>query len=1341
MRRNKSLALVAGSVDTCAVGEEATLISQNFYWSPRKTPFPCSAPVSTSREINAEAGEAGSICPLASRYIARVKIPLSDLANPSRLMPLVILSNENGDRIHSWENVRNHATQSGIRYRSAAALLQQVKLKQRGTGTSANANDIDEIGYSDFVDLDLAGERYRAYVMPWQKIPFFTEDCEPDDCEQTVAGSSNYYLIGLQPYASLLGSKLSISHSIVVMLVLAVLLLIGLLPVVKLQLVSPQQAFTSADRKALIFGAMLFMALLVLGSYHYILYNGFRDQLDAQASNIHQQISTRFKTEIMTWRRLAEMTWSHSGLADNVGDAERPGLAGECVSSPDFLLPPEVFVENSFIEGTFILGQDGKFEVGRWSHRRHCRPNASTNLTHRSYYRQGMDCTGWRIGDAEDRATTSECRGKYHIERVLNVRDSRLNTWLSLPLFDTPYLAGASDGEDRKLLVFGGRLQTFIRPVLPLHFSYLVFDNDTGIVQYHSEDQASSLVDNIFVDTVNNNYLNSLIRLNPTTPQTFSGLYKGREYLFSAGRITQAIPWTLLVMYEKAPFRNINMLSALSALLITVGLIGLAWVLCLLLPGNWRRGLFRPLMFDRTRRSRDYFVSASLLLLLLCFALTVFFSWYHPGILLLGMLTLLLPLLVVLCSRRVRRRSDETLPPQIIEPEQRKSTAYTLYILMLLFNTVAVPSLIVSEQSHRFFLDQHVALMSFDITRKIEEATRERRHYVDSFIDSREEGLQSARKLQQKSDRVRCHLGDKQDPEGGGLYPDCGSGEFTSTAFNYTQDNVRMVSGIAGSMHGEGFVQKLWQQLNLKLEATSDFEVLAQTPALNGSAAGATPAFYRFNPSVSKLYRAIWNDQPVRVLVAVLLIALLPYWLLRMRVLANLFGLQFTKNYQSQAPVRALVSEPGDACDDSRDVASALRRMLTHYRKSDAEPVNVQLIRPGVQTRALFSGGKPGHSEGRAASGPVPASGDGDGKITLLTPDPVDLNVLAADASSSPQDVLETLLTEIPPHGYPTLALRGLEHIPLDPVKRRNALRLLQYLVSQRTVNLILLADVSPLYRFTRLDAYPYNVKPENLPDSDEQIAWAALFRRFIKIYDWVPEVRTGQPGNSAWWTLLRECEGWSELQRIAREFLAYHCARKDPGCSLELALKNLQLASDSSDSNPVESRSRCSSLADSIDRHWTPAQVIEFFGVAAVAHYRYRWELCTTQERLLLIQLAHDNTPNPRNTVPIEHLLRRGYLYPHEGWRLANDSFRCFVLHAEDPATVLRWIGDANESMWKYVKIPIFILLLSLLGLLAYSAAEAFHSFLGIAAAILGLVPLLLRNISLIRNQSSTDN
>ena len=103
-----------------------------------------------------------------------------------------------------------------------------------------------------------------------------------------------------------------------------------------------------------------------------------------------------------------------------------------------------------------------------------------------------------------------------------------------------------------------------------------------------------------------------------------------------------------------------------------------------------------------------------------------------------------------------------------------------------------------------------------------------------------------------------------------------------------------------------------------------------------------------------------------------------------------------------------------------------------------------------------------------------------------------------------------------------------------------------------------------------------------------------------------------------------------------------------------------------------------------------------------------------------------------------IEHLVRRGFLYRHKGWHLVNESFRRFILVAEDEATINDWLDNAGTGTWNVLRIPIFALLLVLLVIFVYSSGSSMNSLLSVATATLGLIPLLLKNISLLKGSGA---
>lgn len=132
------------------------------------------------------------------------------------------------------------------------------------------------------------------------------------------------------------------------------------------------------------------------------------------------------------------------------------------------------------------------------------------------------------------------------------------------------------------------------------------------------------------------------------------------------------------------------------------------------------------------------------------------------------------------------------------------------------------------------------------------------------------------------------------------------------------------------------------------------------------------------------------------------------------------------------------------------------------------------------------------------------------------------------------------------------------------------------------------------------------------------------------------------------------------------------------------------------------------------------------------------KWELCTKNERFLLYQLASGGNANPLNIEVLEHLMRRGYINRDAGWHAVNDSFKRFILSAEREESIIEWQSDANSGIWSLLRIPIFTRVLVLLVVTVFSSGQAIDSAIGIMTAVLGMVPLLLRNVALLKGSSS---
>jgi hypothetical protein len=95
-------------------------------------------------------------------------------------------------------------------------------------------------------------------------------------------------------------------------------------------------------------------------------------------------------------------------------------------------------------------------------------------------------------------------------------------------------------------------------------------------------------------------------------------------------------------------------------------------------------------------------------------------------------------------------------------------------------------------------------------------------------------------------------------------------------------------------------------------------------------------------------------------------------------------------------------------------------------------------------------------------------------------------------------------------------------------------------------------------------------------------------------------------------------------------------------------------------------------------------ADLIDYVLDAAEPHYRELWCLCSVEERLVLRQLAEEGLVNPRCFDLLRRLRRRNLVRIDTRIRLAGESFRRFVLEAEDPGTVRGWelLGESSARV-----------------------------------------------------------
>jgi len=114
--------------------------------------------------------------------------------------------------------------------------------------------------------------------------------------------------------------------------------------------------------------------------------------------------------------------------------------------------------------------------------------------------------------------------------------------------------------------------------------------------------------------------------------------------------------------------------------------------------------------------------------------------------------------------------------------------------------------------------------------------------------------------------------------------------------------------------------------------------------------------------------------------------------------------------------------------------------------------------------------------------------------------------------------------------------------------------------------------------------------------------------------------------------------------------------------------------------------------------------QIVSFVLDAAEPYYRSVWDLCSRDEKLVLIQLAEEGLVNPKNVGILRRLSRRRLVTLEPRFRLINDSFREFVLAVEPPERVAQWEGEGTMQMWKRISIPLYTLAAVVVGILLFT-------------------------------------
>jgi hypothetical protein len=151
-------------------------------------------------------------------------------------------------------------------------------------------------------------------------------------------------------------------------------------------------------------------------------------------------------------------------------------------------------------------------------------------------------------------------------------------------------------------------------------------------------------------------------------------------------------------------------------------------------------------------------------------------------------------------------------------------------------------------------------------------------------------------------------------------------------------------------------------------------------------------------------------------------------------------------------------------------------------------------------------------------------------------------------------------------------------------------------------------------------------------------------------------------------------------------------------------------------------------------DREWS---TIHYILLHADALYRFKWESCSSAEKLALYNLAKQHRLNPSNTEMIEHLAINGMLkVSDEHLTIINKSFSHFVLHAETSATLAQLVQEGEAGVWKSYRLPLGMLIVLIIGGIALTSGQSIFIIMASLAGVLGTIGSLTNSASMLKGQ-----
>ena len=1251
---------------------------------------------------------------------------------------------------------------------------------QSGEQSEDNAESVLVTGTS-FVDTRLSTGSVRIYVHPVLSTGL-------------NEGSSAYYLLGIIDKKTINESKLQLPPKLLMWLILGLLMLIATVPLLKLRFVSSTYAIQKTDKSQIVIGTLFAAGILSIALVQQLFFSYYDTFKQEQLTHLHQNIRNDFKQELETmFQSLGNLSFNECELYKDT-EPYKQKICGAQLSG-DKIVSQSGIEYLSLFESIAAVNEKGKVDTELLSFHssRQLAFRKELDLSKREYFKAGIAGEFWNHQWSTELPSeqSNTFIQRFYLQRLFNIEDGRRNTLISMPfgvinglIKNTKSAPNISEllswvgkmlaklktfQESEKITITGTRFSSLVDRILPKNFSFAVI-NQNGDVFFHSDDSLS-LNENFFTESNRNPELliaaEHGLSANPT-PITLN--YKGVKHQALVGPLipveneyhaAKSLPWQLVVFFNPEELQNNNMILVFLAvfLFMLVMVPVFLWLRFVTHQRFWQQLVY----FDKQRREQypafalllfaasfciqyqmgviEPLGSRLLLWAALAFGVAVFFvrqfkldfSQYFVskqplvgfGFMLVGFLVVcgiswssqswehntplnwlfcligigLLAVAYFVCTKKAMPKNLKPCLQYASEKREarRYTTGYVWFLSGLIYFAAAVPASLIAYSTHDYLLEQQA---HFE-----EQHAKQTLQARDESFNKYKAYLNGGPCLEE--DVFPCNLRVERPLETvlQSFFPGSVTNSENNTAtFSGLQwvelppspdDKEAEVEHEAhkGDVLIAGILSAIPSETAFVSHLTYSAKQVVEThhPEMHG----AQKLHYNAD---HLMLRAIVDGGWGIMLFISLFTPLTIYFWTRKLLVQRLMGEHIYDQYRVRSDCEAQDNMQSGfqvfkACPDdakhSHLMLNATRMQAQAYLQERDDEKGLR-VHPNI------------HFYGNAVHRLTPSLEKVAEQFLFLT------------------ELSEKIKTTLSDGEYYLVAISGIEQVSLNAEQRKDALDLLYELHVNPAVILVIVAETAPLYRILNPGCYSeqQDITP---PDTDEKSAWTKLFSEFNKHYVWCPLKKSmlDNPFDIAN-LIAYECNAWQEIQHLEADFLRF---TEETRCAND----GVSPCSASEPHRPYE-----------LNDYWQPEQVIEYMLVYATPLYRRKWEECTRQEKLILWKVANGASINPSNAMVIEHLVRRGFLYRHKGWHLVNESFRRFILVAEDEATINDWLDNAGTGTWNVLRIPIFALLLVLLVIFVYSSGSSMNSLLSVATATLGLIPLLLKNISLLKGSGA---